>query len=48
MRRSSACEVATELLVMGAYGHSPLRTFILGSTTTALMRACRVSVLLFR
>jgi nucleotide-binding universal stress UspA family protein len=40
--------VGAELLVMGAYGHSPLRTFILGSTTTALMRACRVSVLLFR
>lgn len=37
-----------ELLVMGAYGHSPLRTFIVGSTTTALMRACPVSVLLFR
>ena len=37
-----------QLLVMGAYGHSPLRTFILGSTTTALMRACPVSVLLFR
>lgn len=38
----------SELLVMGAYGHSPLRTFIVGSTTTALMRACPVSVLLFR
>jgi nucleotide-binding universal stress UspA family protein len=37
-----------ELLVMGAYGHSALRTFILGSTTTALMRACPVSVMLFR
>jgi len=37
-----------ELLVTDAYGHSPLRTFILGSTTTALMRACPVSVLLFR
>lgn len=37
-----------QLLVMGAYGHSPLRTFIVGSTTTALMRACPVSVLLFR
>jgi len=37
-----------ELLVMGAYGHSPLRSFILGSTTTALMQACQTSVLLFR
>jgi nucleotide-binding universal stress UspA family protein len=36
------------LLVMGAYGHSPLRNFFVGSTTTALMRACQVPVLLFR
>ncbi len=36
------------LLVMGAYGHSPLRTFIVGSTTTSLMRSCRIPVLLFR
>lgn len=36
------------LLVMGAYGHSPLRNFFVGSTTTALMQACEVPVLLFR
>lgn len=36
------------MLIMGAYGHSPLRTFIVGSTTTSLMRACRIPVLLFR
>ncbi|WP_448580416.1 universal stress protein [Thermaurantiacus sp.] len=39
---------SARLLVMGAYGHSPLRSFIVGSTTTALMRACPVPVLLFR
>lgn len=37
-----------DLLVMGAYGHSRVRRFILGSTTTTLMRTCHVPVLLFR
>lgn len=37
-----------DLLVMGAYGHGRLRTMILGSTTTALLRACRIPVLVFR
>jgi nucleotide-binding universal stress UspA family protein len=36
------------LLVMGAYGHSPIRALLLGSTTTALLRTCHVPVLLFR
>lgn len=36
------------LLVMGAYGHSPLRTLIVGSTTTALIRTVRTPVLLVR
>ncbi|MFT3831593.1 MAG: universal stress protein [Opitutaceae bacterium] len=35
-------------LIMGAYGHSRIRQFIIGSTTTAMMRQCRVPVLLFR
>jgi nucleotide-binding universal stress UspA family protein len=39
---------AIDLLVMGAYGHSRLREFILGSTTTTMVRTCRVPVLLFR
>lgn len=34
------------ILMMGAYGHSPLRTLIVGSTTTALIRTVRVPVLL--
>ena len=37
-----------DLLVMGAYGHSRVRQFILGSTTTNLIRTCNVPVLLFR
>jgi nucleotide-binding universal stress UspA family protein len=37
-----------ELLVMGAYGHSQIREFIVGSTTTKLVRNTPVSVLMFR
>ncbi len=37
-----------DLLVMGAYGHSRIRTMILGSTTTQLLRTCHVPVLLLR
>lgn len=36
------------MLMMGAYGHSPLRTLIVGSTTTAMIRTVRVPVLLVR
>lgn len=36
------------VLVMGAYGHSPVRTLIVGSTTTAMIRTVRVPVLLAR
>lgn len=35
-------------LVMGAYGHSPLRTLIVGSTTTAMIRTIHAPVLLIR
>ena len=35
-------------LVMGAYGHSPLRTLIVGSTTTAMIRTVHAPVLLMR
>jgi nucleotide-binding universal stress UspA family protein len=37
-----------QLLVMGAYGHSPVRSLILGSTTTDMVRTCQVPVLMFR
>ncbi len=39
---------AMDLLVMGAYGHSRIRSMILGSTTTHLLRTCKVPVLLLR
>lgn len=39
---------AIDLLVMGAYGHSPIRRFIVGSTTTAMIRIANLPVLLFR
>ncbi len=41
-------DAGIDLLVMGAYGHSRIREFILGSTTTNLIRTCHVPVLLFR
>lgn len=37
-----------DLLLMGAYGHSPIRNLILGSTTTTMVRTCQVPVLMFR
>ena len=36
------------LLVMGAYGHSRIRQFIVGSTTTTMVRTSRTPVLMFR
>lgn len=39
---------AINLLVMGAYGHSRIRNFVIGSTTSATLRSCRIPVLLFR
>ncbi len=36
------------LLVMGAYGHSRIRTLIIGSTTTEMIRSCLIPVMLFR
>lgn len=37
-----------DMLVLGAYGHSRIREFFIGSTTTELLRRCRVPVLCFR
>ena len=36
------------LLVMGAYGHSRIRNLIIGSTTTEMIRACKIPIMLFR
>ncbi|MBW7057360.1 universal stress protein [Paracoccus bogoriensis] len=37
-----------DLLVMGAYGHSRIRNLFIGSTTTAMIRAALIPVLLYR
>ena len=37
-----------DMLVMGAYTHSPLRNLVVGSRTTELLRAARVPTLLLR
>ena len=37
-----------DLLVMGAYGHSRIRSLIIGSTTTEMVRSCLIPVVLFR
>ncbi|PIL19569.1 hypothetical protein P775_13680 [Puniceibacterium antarcticum] len=37
-----------DLLVMGAYGHSRIRSLIIGSTTTAMIQTVKVPVLLYR
>jgi len=36
------------LLVMGAYGHSRIRSLVIGSTTTEMVRSCKIPVMLFR
>lgn len=37
-----------DLLVMGAYGHSRIRNLIIGSTTSEMIRLCKIPVVLFR
>lgn len=37
-----------DLVVMGAYGHSRIRSLIIGSTTTEMIRTCKVPILLMR
>src|SRR6056297_3248210 len=37
-----------DMLVMGAYGHSRIRSLVIGSTTTEMMRSYKVPVLLMR
>ncbi|WP_417588404.1 universal stress protein [Pararhodobacter oceanensis] len=41
-------EAGFDMLVMGAYGHSRIRSLIIGSTTTEMVRSCKVPVLLVR
>ncbi|MDP2355425.1 MAG: universal stress protein [Beijerinckiaceae bacterium] len=37
-----------DLLLMGAYGHSRIRSLIIGSTTTEMIRSCKIPVVLMR
>lgn len=41
-------ENSIDMLVMGAYGHSRIRRFLVGSTTTSVMHNANVPVLLLR
>ena len=41
-------EQSIDLLVMGAYSHSPLRTLLFGSKTAELLRAATIPTLLLR
>ncbi len=47
MLQKMALESGADLLVMGAYGHSRLREYILGGVTEAMIAACSLPVLLF-
>lgn len=37
-----------DILIAGAYGHSRIREFFIGSTTSEMLRRCRIPVLCFR
>ncbi|MGJ8570012.1 MAG: universal stress protein [Hoeflea sp.] len=41
-------ECGSCLVAMGAYGHSRIRAFVIGSTTTEMLRSCKAPVLLMR
>ncbi|MCO6411555.1 MAG: universal stress protein [Thiogranum sp.] len=41
-------EHSIDMLVMGAYGHSVIRRFLVGSTTTSVIRHAQIPVLLLR
>jgi len=46
--RDYQAEHSIELLVMGAYGHSRIRQFFVGSTTTNMLRSATTPLLLLR
>ncbi len=43
-----ANENGINLIVMGAYGHSPLRQFFIGSNTTAMLEKTQTPLLILR
>lgn len=44
----AVAEEGIDLLVMGAYGHSRLRTLMIGSTTSEMIRQCLIPILVYR
>ncbi len=46
--RAEVERTGADMVIMGAYGHSPLRSMIVGSTTTTMIRRLTFPVLLFR
>lgn len=44
----TAKDQAIDILIMGAYSHSPLRSLFLGSKTSDLLRSARIPTLLLR
>lgn len=36
------------MLVMGSHGHSRIRSLMIGSTTTEMIRSCKTPVMLIR
>jgi nucleotide-binding universal stress UspA family protein len=41
-------EANISMLLLGAYGHSRIREFLIGSTTTEMIRRCHIPLMLFR
>ena len=48
MLQSIVASEGFDLLVMDAYGHSRIRSLIIGSTTTAMVQAVKIPVLMYR
>ena len=46
MLRRTAADLGIDLIVMGGFGHSRLRQRIFGGTTTGMMKATTVPVLM--
>ncbi|EIC20675.1 universal stress protein [Thiorhodovibrio frisius] len=44
----SVRKLEIDMLIMGAYGHSPIRTLLFGSKTSDLLRSARIPTLLIR
>ncbi|HTO33102.1 MAG TPA: universal stress protein [Pararhizobium sp.] len=46
--RQHALELACDMIVMGAYGHSPLRERVFGGVTASILETCDVPVFMVR